>query len=440
MKRSPFRPFTAAVLASIAFLACGPALVAQEIASSPARVVDAYVTAYNAKDFETLYDLVAPGAVFLSLGLDSVRTELVGREAYRKRMEQRRPQLVALGARIEVLERIVSDFVVIQRERLTLSPPEEEPFSFTSVRIYRVREGRIIRSWELPQEVVIAEHVPTVENPAFEPGAGPTVWIDSGHNNRHTTEGTYWAFAEMLRRDGFRVRTWEAEFSDSLPAPGDVLVISNALADRNVGDWSLPTPSAFSEAESAALVEWVQDGGRLLLIADHMPFPGAVADLAAALGFEFRNGFAVDTAAGTESPAYSPWRATGSLVFRAADGSLGRHPILNGRGDASAVDSVATFTGQAFRSPERAVPLLILSPTTISLEPDTAWTFSASTRVVDVGGWHQGAALELGQGRVVVLGEAAQFRPGRGQRLLGDNGRFARNVVEWLAGVELTEP
>jgi hypothetical protein len=214
-----------------------------------------------------------------------------------------------------------------------------------------------------------------------------------------------------------------------------VLVISNALADRNVGDWSLPTPSAFSETEIDALVEWVRDGGRLLLIADHMPFPGAAADLGAAFGFEFGNGFAVDTAA-EASPTFAPWRGTSTFAFRAADGSLGAHPILSGRGEGSAVEVVEAFTGQAFRSPEDAVPLLILAPTTISLEPDTAWSFSASTRVVDVGGWHQGAALLYGRGRVVVLGEAAQFRPGDGTVLLGDNGRFARNVVEWLAGSE----
>ncbi len=76
---------------------------------------------------------------------------------------------------------------------------------------------------------------------------------------------------------------------------------------------------------------------------------------------------------------------------------------------------------------------MILPPTTVSLEPDTAWTFSERTRVVDVGGWHQGAALDVGQGRVVVFGEAAQFRPGSGRVLFGHNGRFARNVIEWPA-------
>lgn len=434
MRQSAVRRFTRQVASTLAAMSIASPTAAQELPRSPIEVVEGYIEAFNAGDFETMYDLVAPGAVVLSLGLDSVRTQLVGRDAYRERMERQRQRLDSLAARIEVLERIVSDFTVIQRERLTLSPPDREPVSFTSVTMYRVREGRLLRTWELPQEVMVASHVPAIDDPAFGRGEGPTVWIDAGHNVMHTAEGTYWALGEMLRRDGFRVRTWEGAFSDSLPPPGHVLLISNALANRNVSEWSLPTPSAFSDGEIEALVGWVREGGRLLLIADHMPFPGGAADLGAALGFEFRNGFAVDTTA-ADSGAFAPWRGNAAFVFEAADGSLGEHPILSGRDGESSVDSVATFTGHAFRSPDAAIPLLILSPSTVSLEPDTAWSFSERTRVVDVGGWHQGAALELGRGRVVVLGEAAQFRPGGGGVLLGENGRFARNVVKWLAGV-----
>jgi hypothetical protein len=280
--------------------------------------------------------------------------------------------------------------------------------------------------------------VPAVAIPAFEPGAGPTVWIDEGHNDMHTAEGTYWPLAEMLRRDGFVVEGWASSFEDDLPGPRDVLIISNALHDRNKEDWSLPNPSAFSGVEIERLVEWVRGGGGLLLIADHMPLAGAAADLGAALGFEFRNGFAVDTAGADESGTWAPWTGASTLTFRAADGSLADHPIRAGRqGTGSSVDSVVTYTGQAFRSPPAADPLYLLPATTISLEPQTSWEFDGETTdVTDVGGWHQGAALEFGEGRVVVFGEAAQFRAlGDLQNLKGPNGTFARNVIEWLAGV-----
>jgi hypothetical protein len=44
----------------------------------------------------------------------------------------------------------------------------------------------------------------------------------------------------------------------------NILVIANALAERNAeGDWTLPTPPAFTEAEAKALREWVEAGASL---------------------------------------------------------------------------------------------------------------------------------------------------------------------------------
>ncbi len=68
--------------------------------------------------------------------------------------------------------------------------------------------------------------------------------------------------------------------------------------------------------------------------------------------------------------------------------------------------------------------------------PEVAWEFSEETRRVPVGGWFQGAAAQFGDGRLVVLGEAAMFRPiGEGGSIPGQNGQFALNVIHWLSGV-----
>ena len=56
----------------------------------------------------------------------------------------------------------------------------------------------------------------------------------------------------------------------------------------------MPTPSAFSEDEIAVLSEWVEAGGSLLLVFEHMPLAGAAQDLAGAFGIEISNGFVVD--------------------------------------------------------------------------------------------------------------------------------------------------
>lgn len=258
----------------------------------------------------------------------------------------------------------------------------------------------------------------------------PTICIDEAHFNMHTVGGTYARVADMWRGDGATVRSAAFPFTaDSLSAC-NILVIANALHERNriIGDdydWSLPNPSAFTPAEITAVQDWVRDGGRLLLITDHMPMPGAAADLAGAFDVVLNNGFAMDTAA--EQP--------GILVFRRADGLLGSHPIMEGRSADERVDSVSTFTGSAFQAGEEFDPLLVIPEGVVSLMPEVAWEFTDETRRVPVGGWLHGAAGRFGDGRIVVLGEAAEFRPDPdGETLMGNNDQFAVNVMRWLAG------
>ena len=142
------------------------------------------------------------------------------------------------------------------------------------------------------QQAPDLKYRPPLPRPAYEAGKGPRVAIDEAHHNFHTADGRYKPFAELLRRDGYRAEGLGKPLSaDSLKAM-DVLVIANPLHERNIVDWSLPTPSAFTQDEIAALHTWVEMGGALFLIADHMPFPGAAKDLAEAFGVEFSNGYA----------------------------------------------------------------------------------------------------------------------------------------------------
>lgn len=270
-----------------------------------------------------------------------------------------------------------------------------------------------------------------VPRPAFPAGEGPRVLVDEAHGNFHTASGRFAPFARLLRADGFVVKGLSGELTATALGEADVLVVANALHPDNEEDWSLPTPSAFTTEEVDAVEAWVEEGGALLLIADHMPFPGAAEALAARFGFEMSNGFAMDTT--------SP----GPFVFRRSDGSLADDPITAGRGPDEAVDSVATFTGQAFRAPPAARTLLTLRDGIVSFEPEVAWEFPPETPRVDVGGWPQGAVVEVGRGRVAVFGEAAMFtaqRVGDGEAMgmnapiAGGNPRFVLNLLRWLAG------
>ena len=273
---------------------------------------------------------------------------------------------------------------------------------------------------------------PVVARPAFAPEAGPVVLVDEAHHNFHTVGGRYQGFAKVLRADGYVVRASTRRFAGDALDDADVLVISNAIHESNLEVWQLPTPSAFSDDEIDHVRAWVEQGGALLLIADHMPFPGAAEAMGAAFGFRFNNGFARDT---LQPPAD---------MFRRADGLLRDHPITNGPTAAERIDSVRSFTGQAFQAGPEAQPLLVMAPTMVSLMPDVAWEFDETTRRVPVAGWYQGAVQTVGRGRVAVFGEAAMFTaqyvPQRrmwfGLQGAGaeQNQQFLLNVMYWLSG------
>lgn len=281
------------------------------------------------------------------------------------------------------------------------------------------------------QQVADLSYRPALSAPAYEANAGPRIAIDAGHNNFHTVDGRYQPFAQLLQRDGFRVAGSDALLSAQSLAGTDVLVIANALNGRNKKDWRLPNFTAFGDAEIAALRAWVEGGGSLLLIADHMPFAGAASSLARAFGVEFSNGFA-GKADGNVGP----------IDFDLQHG-LAAGSVTEGRNASERVSHVVSFTGSAFKPPAGAIPILTFAPEVVSLEAAAPFKFDAATPRVPVAGWSQGALLTVGKGRVAVFGEAGMFtaqlqgpqaRPfGMNAPAANHNAQFLLNVMHWLA-------
>ena len=277
---------------------------------------------------------------------------------------------------------------------------------------------------------------PTVSEPAFPRGEGPLVFVDAAHGNFHTIDGRYSAFAELLELDGYRVRSATTAVTEELLRAADVFVISNAILGGDDAEWKLPAASAFTPDEIAVIVDWVGAGGSLLLIADHMPFPGATADLAGEFGVIFLNGFAMRSL-----------DEGGKLSFTRSSGSLADHEITRGRSEAERVESVRSFTGQAFRFVGPVTPLMHMPDDWVVLLPNEAWEHSDSTASVSARGLVQGGVLRFGSGRVAVFGEAAMFtaqssvrngvvrRAGMNHPLAGQNAQFVLNVMHWLSGL-----
>lgn len=288
--------------------------------------------------------------------------------------------------------------------------------------------------------------------PAFESEAGPLVCVDAAHHNFHTLDGRYYTFGKLLRGDGFRTVSVSERFDEAALDECGVIVIANAIGADNAEDWGFPHPSAFAGDEIISLLAWVRNGGNLLLIMDHAPMPGAAADLSSLLGVVPLDGGAmyrvfggVDEVALREAAEAADTTPERLREMLGSPGALGDHPILRGReGVDEPIRSLMTFGGSAFLPSENVQPLLRLAPGAFGVAyweaiPEEAWPR------YPMDGWLAGGALRYGEGRVVILGEAAMCSAqlagpdrhpmGMNHPLSVDNPGFCLNTVRWLAGV-----
>jgi len=272
---------------------------------------------------------------------------------------------------------------------------------------------------------------PKIEAPVYEKGSGPVIYIDEGHNNFHTLEDRLISTGELLKDDGYRVLSISENISLDKLNDCKILVIINALNKKNE-DWERPIFSAFTEQEISDISQWVYEGGSLLLIADHMPFPGAINKLANKFGFNFENGHAMDTIG---NPDY----------FIRKQKTLHNNIITKGRNSSESVDSILTFSGSAFSIPDDGTSILEFDSTWFSYNTERAWDFD-NIKPVSIKGYSQGAFKEFGKGRVAVYGEAMMFTAQLGAGLswmkIGmnseecpQNHQLLLNTIHWLDGL-----
>jgi len=270
---------------------------------------------------------------------------------------------------------------------------------------------------------------PEIKNPAYPLGEGPVILVDEAHNNFHTAVGTYLPFATLLKRDGYVIQRAVTKIHPELLPSCRVFVIVDAQPPEKKGD-----PPTFSQEEIDILNEWVREGGSLFLITDHMPDPGAIAELALSFGILVNDGYVLNGAlTGRERP----------IVFNGSGDKLVEHPVTNGRDPSEKIHSTATFAGSAFQAGPDFHPLMILGPHRRSWMPKEYWTFPPDTPNVSVAGWFQGGVSEFGKGKIAFFSEAAMFtaqvfdqgrvRAGMNHPLAKDNAQLLLNVIHWLS-------
>ncbi|SLM33118.1 exported hypothetical protein [Desulfamplus magnetovallimortis] len=310
-----------------------------------------------------------------------------------------------------------------------------------------------------------------VDNPHFEAGAGPVVAVDAAHNNEHTLEHKFGGFGKLAETDGFTVQPLTSTFSADSLAGVDILVsatamdaVNAAITDPDNDGWVLAFDpatfvypmSAYTDEEVAAVKEWVKNGGSLMLVTDHMPFPASQQKLAKAFGVIFENSFAFDSqfllllASGGQIGGNmgnllkfyaDPASASGS------NGKLHSHDITNGLG------YVTSFTGSGMHviSGVTYQPLMEMGDGVLMHFPYNHVTYSdlpQNQLSLPLGnGVLQGLTLSYGKGRVAIFSEAAMFSsvpspmdPSIQNGVLHPeaefNQDFALNTLFWLANTE----
>lgn len=271
--------------------------------------------------------------------------------------------------------------------------------------------------------------------------ANPRVLFDEAHHNRHTATTGYKPLATLLENDGYSVVRGREPFSPEFLSRHDILIIAGAMGLNDEGD-----DPAFTPDEVRTVEAWVRSGGSLLLAVDHYPFGDAAGALAQAFGVSLGRGFTEDAVHYDRASSDKS-----QLVFSQENGLLADHPIIQGRNATERINRVVTFTGTSLRGPATAA-VLRLSSAAVDYDPDVTVERSGSDSRVRVNyvnphpttGNAQALALEVGEGRLVIMGEAAALTAQRsrhdgaplGMNLEGfDNRQFALNVMRWLSRV-----
>ncbi|MBN2774850.1 MAG: hypothetical protein JXR31_11410, partial [Prolixibacteraceae bacterium] len=130
--------------------------------------------------------------------------------------------------------------------------------------------------------------------------------------------------------------------------------------------------------------------------------------------------------------------------FNLNEKTLVRSPVTEGRNKNESVQQIVSFTGEAFKIPSDATPILKFTEKYVVLLPDTAWVFDKNTEIINAKGRCQGAFKKFGKGKIVVSGEAAMFsaqiagpqkiKAGMNREDAKENYKLLLNIIHWLDG------
>jgi len=273
----------------------------------------------------------------------------------------------------------------------------------------------------------------TVQTPTYPESQGPTILLDGGHHNFFIQWDFIKPFADLAEADGYQPVIGDEIFTPGYLANFDIVMIITALPFDFTTKTAVTTETTFTSAEIAALYDWVEMGGSLLVFSEHAPFDQAINPLLERFGISSSVGTVVD------KEQLDKTLGLHRIVFSRENGFLNEeHPIVKGRNNGEAIDSVVTFGGSSLTG-EGYTNLLRLSPTAENRQHPTG--------VGPIGmGSSQALAGSVGEGKIVAFGDSNGFtamifkREDGSSTSVGMNTenhewkQFVLNVLHWLSG------
>ncbi len=263
---------------------------------------------------------------------------------------------------------------------------------------------------------------------------GPIVYFDEAHLTNMSMNGHYKPLASLLSKDGYQVKPYYQRFSEAGLKTGNILVMANPYG-QSVNGWKVDSAQALITEEVTALKNWVSNGGKLLLIMDHMPYPGRADNIAKAFGFTFWDCHVM--------PRDSSAGEVGQLFNRELK-TLSKHAITEGRNSNEEVEQIATFAGSCMEIPSQAKSIINLNENYEAVFSHGAFNFEESDYRKSANGLSQGAVMDYGKGKIAIFCDADMFTArksksantniGMNYKYANENPKFVLNIFHWLDG------
>jgi uncharacterized membrane protein len=254
----------------------------------------------------------------------------------------------------------------------------------------------------------------------------------SGYAYGINPDGAYAAFAGVLSKAGFTVRTLDYGSTISAGSLSGVkaLVI---VCSQGKDAYNIYAPAPYTGDEINAVVDFVRNGGGLFLIGDHSDFPPAIFPIASRFGISFGQMLLFDPTDHVENTT-SGLPPEGDVFIVFGRDNFNDHPIMD---NITRIELYRTdiFTGL----PPEAQPLIISDQDTSTMDLNGSLK-SAPRCIVSAAIPSNGTA---GAGRIVVVADTNTFETAENRDsedadmdlFDSDNELYGAQIVGWLVDI-----